>query len=233
MIKAMFTNFGSRREHYLVAGVAILLLLIAGAGLAQRLSQSVPDASTLKVIAALGQAVDNSEADDTFSSDIRSPDGLRPADVHSVQLDLLRRWAHEASRFGEASSYAVHLEDLARQGRAAFVAVRPPASADAYAPYLESLLRLGQAVPATSIEPNGANAYSAYTETLFREARSVSVRAGETAASNDFAYHLDTLRRLGQAASAEQRLPAGADEYSAWLDHLRRLGQAIGAVNSQ
>jgi hypothetical protein len=134
--------------------VLALLILVAGVGLAQRLSSRILDTSNLDLVA--GQPMGSGEAVSTFSISVQPSGDIRSADA--------------VSRFGDATAYDVQLENLARQGRAAFAATRLPVSTDAYAYYLDHLRLLGQTAQTAGINPVDANTFSAYLDQLRRMA---------------------------------------------------------------
>lgn len=151
MIRELFTNIRPRRGYYMLVLVA-LMIMIAGAGLAQHLSSRTSEASNLDHVA--GQVMGNGNETGAFSMNVQSS-----GDVRSADADL---------RFGDATAYDFQLEDLARQGRAAFAATRLPVSADGYAYYLDRLRRLGQNAQTAFIKPVDANSFSAYLDQLRR-----------------------------------------------------------------
>jgi hypothetical protein len=151
MIRELFTNIRPRRGHYMLV-LAALLILVAGAGLAQNLSLRTSEASNLDHVA--GQVMGNGKETGAFSIN-----GQPSGDVRSADAD---------SRFGDATAYDDQLENLARQGRAAFAAIRLPVSADAYAYYLDRLRILGQNAQTAVIKPVDANSFSAYLDQLRR-----------------------------------------------------------------
>jgi hypothetical protein len=153
MFKELFTNIRPRWGYYVLVVLA-LLLLVAGAGLAQRLSSRIPVSSNLDLVA--GQPLDSGEAVSNFSKSVQPSGDKRSADV--------------ISRSGDATAYDVQLEKLAQQGRAAFAATRLPVSADAYAYYLNRLRLLGQSAQTARIKPEDANSFSAYLDQLRRMA---------------------------------------------------------------
>ena len=223
MIRSLFSHTRPVRDIY-IAGVAVLLLLMAGIGLAQGFHWGVANPFNLNRISQAAQPVSSGKVVAASSLHGQYPGQMRAVDSYSAQLALLEQRAHEVSRFGKASSYAIQLENLAQRGRAAFAASRLPLTANDYAYYLDSLRLLDPQASAASIELKGANSFSAYTEKLFREARDTSVRAAAADTPSDFTETLDNLRRLGQAAYAEQGSPAGPNRYVTVLDDLRRMG---------
>ena len=222
MIRSLFTRTRPVRDIY-IAGVAVLLLLMAGIGLAQGFHWGVANPFNLNRISQAAQPVSSGIVVAASSLQGQYPGQMRSADSYSAQLALLEQRAHEVSRFGKASSYAIQLENLAQRGRAAFAASRLPLTANDYAYYLDSLRLLDPQASAASIELKGANSFSAYTEKLFREARISAANASALDTPNDFSEYLDSLHRLSQAVHARQSRAMDANDYSRLLDDLRRM----------
>ena len=78
MIKELFTNRRPSWGHYMLAFLA-LLILVVGAGLAQRLSSRVSGTSNLDLVA--GQPLDSGKAVSASSKSVHPSGDLRSADV--------------------------------------------------------------------------------------------------------------------------------------------------------
>lgn len=165
MIKELFANMRPSWGHYMLAFLA-LLILVVGAGLAQSLSSRVSGTSNLDLVA--GQPLDSGKAVSASSKSVQPSGDIRSADV--------------ISGFGEATAYDIQLEKLARQGRATFAATRLPVSADAYVYYLDRLRLLGRTAQTARIKPVDANSFSAYLDQLRRmasETQAVDTQGGK------------------------------------------------------
>ncbi len=222
MDRGLFSQIRLGRRHYIVAAT-ILLLFMVGMVLVQSSLLKITVLPNLGPVAQVQQPARNAAVVGSSSSSNDSLSAVRPADSYSAQLALLAQRAHQGSRYGQASTYALQIEDLAQQGRAAFAANHPGVSANAYANYLDSLRRLGSTQPAANIEKVAANEFSAYTEKLFREARISAANASALDTPGDFSEYLDSLQRLSQAVNARQSRSMDANDYSRLLDDLRRM----------
>jgi hypothetical protein len=164
MVRGLFSQFRLGRKHFIIA-VAILFLIVVGMVLVHD-SLVISSLPKLDPVTHAEQLADSAHVISSDSLSVESMSAIRPADSYSTQLSLLEQRADEVSRFGQASSYALRLENLAQMGRAASAANHPPASANAYASYLDSLRRLGQAVNAKQSDSMDANGYSRWLDDL-------------------------------------------------------------------
>lgn len=167
MIKSLFTRTRPVREIY-IAVAAVLLLLMVGIGMAEGLHWRLANPFNLNPISQDVQPMNSGKVVDTSSLHAQLPDGMRSADAYSARLAFLEQWALEVSHFGEASSYAVLLENLEQRGRAAVTTSKLPASTNSYASYLESLSRLGHAAYANQVNPVGSNSFVTRLDDLRR-----------------------------------------------------------------
>jgi hypothetical protein len=173
MDRGLFSQLRFGRRHYIVAA-AILLMLMVGIVLVQSSLFEITALPGLGPVAQAEPPANNAKAVGSSSLGNGSLSAIRPADAYSAQLALLNQRAFQVSRFGQASTYALQLENLAQQGRAASVANRLPVSTNAYTDFLDSLRRLGHA---------------AYAKQAFH-----------ATGANEYVIRLDELRRMGTEA---------------------------------
>jgi hypothetical protein len=226
MDRGLFSQLRFGRVHYIVAA-AILLILMVGIVLVQSSLFERTALPSLGPVAQVEQPANDAKAVGGSTLGDASMSAIRPADAYSAQLAQLAERARQVSRFGQASAYALQLDRLSQQGRAAFTANRIPVTANAYSNYLDNLRRLGQVAYAKqAFLTMDANAYVNYLDNLRRLGQvAYAKQAFLTMDANAYVNYLDNLRRLGKVAYTKQAfLTMDANGYVNWLDELRRMG---------
>lgn len=186
MFSSVFTRV--RAGTYYRVGVVSLFVMVVGVVLVWVVTLNAP---------ALSRVEEQSLTTTDRATDTQAVVGIRDVDAYSVQLDRLRWRANRVQHTNDANAFALQLDDLARDGRQAFVDARIATPATVYAYHLDALRRMGRHARASSAVAMDANAYG---------------------------RHLDELRRLGHSDYAVNAVPADANAYAYWLDHLRRMG---------
>lgn len=222
MDRGLFSQFRLGRRHYILAA-AILFMLMVGVVMLQSSLLKITVIPSLGPVAEAQQPANNAELVGSSPLSNGSMSAARPANSYSAQLALLAQRAHQISRFGQASTYALQIEELAQQGRITSTSNRFPLSANAYTNYLDNLRRFGQVQPTVRIKQVDANDFSAYMEKLFREARISAANASAMDTPSDFTEYLDSLHRLSQVVHARQSHSTDANDYSRLLDDLRSM----------